>query len=113
MRDRKRSKADPPFVYASRKLYTSPPLTILWLEFGFIAIPTCREEGETKCLLKASRTQLQIRAPIVEDRKENVRLSGDLVMISGLWHSAQCVYEMRVLEMLLVSGGKPEVLFVF
>lgn len=112
MRDKKKSKADPPFVYASRKLHTSP-LVILWLEFGFIAIPTCREEWETKCLLKASRTQLQIRAPIVEDRKENVRLSGDLVMITSLWHNAQCVYEMRVLEMLLVSGGKPEVLFVF
>lgn len=49
----------------------------------------------------------------MEDRKENVRLSGDLVMITSLWHNAQCVYEMRVLEMLLVSGGKPEVLFVF
>lgn len=49
----------------------------------------------------------------MEDKRENVRLSGDLRMITGLWRSAQCAYEMLVLEMLLVSGGEPEVRFVF
>lgn len=70
MKDKKRAKANPHFNYASRKLHTSPPLVILWLEFGFIATPTCREEWETKCLLQASRTQLKIRAPIMEDKRE-------------------------------------------
>lgn len=112
-RKKKRAKAKPRFNYASRKLHTSPPLVILWLEFGFIVIPTCREEWVTKCLLQASRTQLKIRAPVMEDKRENVRLSRDLGMITGLWRSAQCGYEMQVLEMLLVSGGEPEVWFVF
>lgn len=78
MRDKKTVKANPPFNYLSRNLHTSPQSLILQLEFGPMAMPACKEEWET-CLL-----QLKIQALTIEDKRERVRISGELVAIIGL-----------------------------